>query len=66
MEMDNTVNAAVVYHSGFGHTARQADAVRRGIEKVPGTSTLFLSVEEASSRWDELERADAIIFGAPT
>jgi len=57
---------AIVFHSGYGHTARQAEAVRHGAERVPGTSVLFLTSEEAQSRWDDLAKADAIIFGAPT
>jgi NAD(P)H dehydrogenase (quinone) len=57
---------AVIFHSGFGHTARQAEAVRRGIERVAGTSALYLTSDEAQVRLDDLERADAIIFGAPT
>ncbi|MFM0088820.1 flavodoxin family protein [Paraburkholderia sediminicola] len=64
--MQNTVQIAIVYHSGFGHTAKQAEAVRRGVEKVSGASTLFLTSEEAQSRWDELTQSDAIVFGAPT
>jgi NAD(P)H dehydrogenase (quinone) len=53
-------------HSGFGHTARQAEAVRRGIERVAGASALYLTSDEAQGRLDDLELADAIIFGAPT
>ena len=64
--MQNTVQVAIVYHSGFGHTAKQAEAVRRGVEKVARASTLFLTSEDAQSRWDELTQADAIVFGAPT
>ncbi len=57
---------AVVYHSGYGHTERQAQAVAAGVEEVPGARSLLLRVEEAVERWDELEAADAIVFGAPT
>jgi NAD(P)H dehydrogenase (quinone) len=57
---------AIIYHSGYGHTARQAAAVRRGVEKVPGAAVLFLTSEEAETRFGALEGADAIIFGAPT
>jgi multimeric flavodoxin WrbA len=57
---------AVLFHSGFGHTARQAEAVRRGIERVAGASALYLTSDEAQGRFDDLEHADAIIFGAPT
>lgn len=60
------IRVAIVFHSGYGHTARQAEAVRRGVEKVPGVSVLYLTSEEAKSRLDDLSGADAIIFGAPT
>lgn len=57
---------AIVYHSGYGHTARQAEAVAEGVRQAPGSSPLLLSVEEAQQRWDDLHAAHAIIFGAPT
>jgi multimeric flavodoxin WrbA len=57
---------AIVYHSGWGHTARQAEAVRAGVEDVEGTEALLMSVEEAQNRWDDLASTDAIIFGSPT
>jgi NAD(P)H dehydrogenase (quinone) len=60
------ITVAVLFHSGFGHTARQAEAVRRGIERVAGASALYLTSDEAQGRLDDLELADAIIFGAPT
>jgi multimeric flavodoxin WrbA len=60
------VAVAIVFHSGYGHTARHAEAVRRGIDKVPGASVLFLTLEEAPTRWEAVKRADAIIFGAVT
>jgi hypothetical protein len=31
------IRVAVVYHSGYGHTAKQAEAVARGAASVPGT-----------------------------
>jgi multimeric flavodoxin WrbA len=60
------VTVAVIFHSGFGHTAQQAEAVRRGIERVAGASALYLTSDEAQTRLHDLELADAIIFGAPT
>ncbi|MFV0334714.1 MAG: flavodoxin family protein [Tropicimonas sp.] len=57
---------AIVYHSGYGHTARQAEAVKRGVEQVGGTEALLIPVEEAPDRWNDLEAAEAIIFGSPT
>ncbi|MEK6423717.1 MAG: flavodoxin family protein [Burkholderia gladioli] len=60
------VTIAIVFHSGYGHTERQAHAVRRGAEKVPDATVLLLTSEQAQGRWDDLARADAIVFGAPT
>jgi multimeric flavodoxin WrbA len=57
---------AVVYHSGAGHTGRQAEAVKAGVEQVEGAKALLLTIEEAQTRWDDLASAEAIIFGAPT
>jgi len=57
---------AIVYHSGRGHTQRQAQAVKAGVEQVMGVEALFLNSEEAQKRWDDLASAHAIIFGAPT
>jgi multimeric flavodoxin WrbA len=58
---------AVAYHSGFGHTARQAEAVARGAAAVPGVTVRRLDVSELSAAlWAELAAADAIVFGAPT
>jgi len=57
---------AIVYHSGYGHTAVVAEAVKQGALRVPGTSVDLFKVEEVESQWDKLTAADAIIFGAPT
>ena len=61
------VRVVVAYHSGTGHTAQQAEAVARGAAGVPGTLVDVLSVAELTDElWAKLERADAIVFGAPT
>lgn len=57
---------AIVYHSGYGHTARQAEAVARGALSVAGTDAVLVKVEDADSQWATLDKADAIVFGAPT
>jgi multimeric flavodoxin WrbA len=57
---------AVVYHSGYGHTAEQAKAVIRGIESVSGTNATLIQVDQIEQHWATLETADAIIFGSPT
>jgi NAD(P)H dehydrogenase (quinone) len=62
----SSTRIAIVYHSGYGHTARQAEAVKAGVEQVDGAEALLLTVAEAQTRWDDLASAEAIIFGAPT
>jgi len=57
---------AVVYHSGYGHTAAVAKAVARGAARVDGVNAKLISVTDIDKHWDDLKNADAIIFGAPT
>ncbi|HUC61053.1 MAG TPA: flavodoxin family protein [Alphaproteobacteria bacterium] len=57
---------AVVFHSGYGHTKAQAEAVARGAASVKGTEVALIPVGDAEARAAELDRADAIVFGAPT
>ncbi|WP_072375963.1 flavodoxin family protein [Hyphomicrobium sp. NDB2Meth4] len=61
---------AIVYHSGFGHTAVVAEHVAKGAGAVPGATVKLIKADELSSPdagpWAELAQADAIIFGAPT
>jgi len=56
----------VVYHSKYGHTKLQAEAVLRGAAGVPGVAATLFTVEEATEKIDDLDGADAIIFGSPT
>lgn len=60
------VNVAVVYHSGYGHTKKQAEAVARGAAGVVGVRVQLVAVADVDAHWDYLAEADAIIFGAPT
>lgn len=57
---------AIIYHSIYGHTKLQAEAVFRGAQSVPSITAQIYTVEEATARLDELDAADAIIFGCPT
>jgi multimeric flavodoxin WrbA len=57
---------SIVYHSGYGHTAKQAEAVAEGAGQVPGAETELIAVASGPIQWDRLEASDAIIFGAPT
>jgi len=60
------IKLAIVYHSGFGHTQRQAEAVLAGVQSLKEVEALFLTTEEAPSRLDDLDSAQGIIFGCPT
>jgi multimeric flavodoxin WrbA len=62
-----TIRVAVAYHSGYGHTARQAEAIAAGAGSVPGTIVDLVSVDTLNDEvWETLDAADAIVFGAPT
>lgn len=56
---------AVVFHSGYGHTARQARAVAEGVEQSGVAKALVVDVAK-DVPWDELQRSDGMIFGCPT
>jgi multimeric flavodoxin WrbA len=60
----NTV--AIVYHSGYGHTAEVAKAVARGAADIAGIEAKLVPVADIDRHWQDLDAADAIIFGAPT
>lgn len=56
----------VAYHSGFGHTARLADAVAAGASDA-GADIALIAVEGMNdSDWDRLDAADAVVFGTAT
>jgi NAD(P)H dehydrogenase (quinone) len=66
--MSNTpARIAIAFHSGYGHTARQAEAVAAGASSVPGAVAELVPLDELTEDvWSRLAAADAIVFGAPT
>lgn len=60
------ISIAVVYHSGYGHTARQAEAVAEGVTGVTGATAILVPVDKIDEHWDALAKADGIVFGSPT
>jgi NAD(P)H dehydrogenase (quinone) len=50
----------------YGHTKLQAEAVFCGVQNVRSITARLYTTEEATARLDELDAADAIIFGCPT
>lgn len=61
---------AIVYFSGFGHTAKQAEAVRQGVEGVCGAKATLYRISDAGelaeADLEAISQADAIIYGSPT
>jgi NAD(P)H dehydrogenase (quinone) len=64
--MSIPVKIAIVYHSGYGHTVKVAEAVARGAAGVEGALVEVIEAGEASEQWQALDDSDAIIMGAPT
>jgi multimeric flavodoxin WrbA len=65
-----SIKTCVVYHSGYGHTAKQAGAVLEGMQRVDGVECVSVPVEDLAdaeaAAWATLDAADAIVFGCPT
>jgi NAD(P)H dehydrogenase (quinone) len=59
-------NIAIIYHSLYGHTKLQAEAVQRGAQAVAGARVTLYEVADAAAHLDDLDTSDAIIFGCPT
>ncbi|TYL43757.1 MULTISPECIES: flavodoxin family protein [Dickeya] len=61
---------AVVFFSGYGHTAKQAEAVERGARSVSGVDVTVLRINEQGELpeggFECLAAQDAIIYGSPT
>jgi NAD(P)H dehydrogenase (quinone) len=61
---------AIVYFSGYGHTAKQAEAVCTGSESVTNSLVSVYRINEIGElpggALEELDLVDAIIYGSPT
>ncbi|TAL96951.1 MAG: flavodoxin family protein [Paraburkholderia sp.] len=56
----------IVYHSGYGHTKKVAEAVLAGTLDAGADAKLIAVGEIDEAAWAEFDAADGIIFGAPT
>ena len=55
---------AIVFHSGYGHTKKQAESVAAGIAGAGGVGVQLINVADLNDHvWAALEEADAIVFG---
>jgi multimeric flavodoxin WrbA len=61
-----SARVAIVYHSGYGHTRAQAEAVFKGAKGVPGVTATLVTSDDAMKDMAPLNEADAIVFGCPT
>ncbi|MEH6412478.1 flavodoxin family protein [Pseudomonas sp. CGJS7] len=59
---------AVVYFSGYGHTAKQAEAVHAGAASLASAKLFAIDPEGnlPEAAWEEISQANAIIYGSPT
>ncbi|MFZ6687006.1 NAD(P)H-dependent oxidoreductase [Undibacterium sp. SXout11W] len=60
---------AIVYHSGYGHTTKAAEAVQAGAVAA-GAEVDLISIDKegniTDAQWASLAAAQAIVFGSPT
>ncbi|MBT2398038.1 flavodoxin family protein [Streptomyces sp. ISL-100] len=57
---------SIAYHSGYGHTAVVAEAVRAGAADAGATVHVIKVDEISDEQWELLDASDAIVFGSPT
>jgi NAD(P)H dehydrogenase (quinone) len=57
-------SVVVIYHSGYGHTSKQAEAVAAGAKA--DLIAIDANGEIADADWAKLDAAKAIIMGSPT
>ncbi len=59
---------AIVYYSGYGHTAKQAEAVHEGAASVAAAKLYRIDQngDLPEAVFEALAEADAIIYGSPT
>lgn len=64
---DTTV--AIIYFSGYGHTARVADALADGVREAGAEAQMIRIPEDGlldDAAWGQIEAADALVYGTPT
>lgn len=57
---------AVIYHSGYGHTAYYAKHVAEGATATKKAIVDLMSTDEALKKLDSLSQYDGFIWGSPT
>lgn len=57
---------SVIYHSGYGHTKHQAEAVLAGLMAVPGVTARLVEADGAAKNMSQFDADDCLVFGCPT
>lgn len=61
---------AIVFHSGYGHTAKVAEHIAAGVADVAGAQAKLIAISATGditeADWAEIAAADGVIFGSPT
>ena len=64
---NRTLRVVVAYHSGYGHTAQQAEAVARGAREAGDAQVTLVDVSaDNDAAISAIDAADAVVFGSPT
>ncbi|GAB7191590.1 flavodoxin family protein [Kineococcus sp. NUM-3379] len=64
---NRTLRVVVAYHSGYGHTAKQAEAVARGAREAGDARVTLVDVSaDNDAAISAIDAADAVVFGSPT
>ena len=64
MSLSKELNGVVIYHSGYGHTQRVAEAV------ADGANAKLLPIDEngelSETAWSDISKAHFVVLGSPT
>jgi NAD(P)H dehydrogenase (quinone) len=60
------MKVAIIYHTRYNSVEKVAAEIAIGIESIQNATALLIQCSEASSRIEEINSADAIVFGSPT
>jgi NAD(P)H dehydrogenase (quinone) len=60
------MKVAIIYHTRYNSVEKIAAEIAIGIESIQNATALLIQCSEASNRIEEINSADAIVFGSPT
>lgn len=64
------INVQIIYHSGYGHTLKQAEAILAGLQDFPEIKASLITInsngEISDDSWAKITQSHAVVFGSPT